>query len=96
MATRLADLKRRRRRLARRRGPGQLFGMRAEEFRADSRQAATRNWSLRSIECEFDHLFLVEACSTILNDLPGSHIAKERFARGNALGAWAWLARRKS
>jgi hypothetical protein len=43
-------------------------------------------WSLRSIECEFDHLFLVEACSTIRHDLPGSQIAKERFARRNALG----------
>jgi hypothetical protein len=95
MATRFADLKKRRRRLARRRAPGQLFGMRAEEFRADSRQAATGKWGLRSIECEFDHLFLVEACLTNGHAFGGSQKAAETF--GAQARAWAivWYARRR-
>jgi hypothetical protein len=73
-------------RLARRRGPWRLFGMRPEEFRADSRQAATRNGGLRSIECEFDHLFLVEPRLTIGHALCGSQNALERLARRR--GPW--------
>jgi hypothetical protein len=86
MATRFADLKRRRRRLARRRGPGQSFVWRAEKFRADSRQAATGKWGLHSIECEFDHLFLVAPCLTIGHVLCGSQKAAEAFgAQARAL-----------
>jgi hypothetical protein len=51
---------------------------------------------LRSIECEFDHLFLVDARWTTRHDLPGSQIAKEPLARGDALGVLARLARRKN
>jgi hypothetical protein len=60
--------------------------MRAEIIRADSRQAATRNGGLRSIECEFDHLFLVEPCLTIGHALRGSQNALERLARWRAPG----------
>jgi hypothetical protein len=49
----------------------------------------------RSIECEFDHLFLVETPLTIGDALAESQIAKELLARGRAHWAWARLARRK-
>jgi hypothetical protein len=48
------------RRWSRGNAQGRSVGLRAEEVRADSRQAATGKYGLRSIECEFDHLFLVE------------------------------------
>jgi hypothetical protein len=81
--------------LARRRGRWQSMARRAEKFRADSRQAATRKWGLRSIECEFDHLFLVEACLTNGHAFGGSQKAAETF--GAQARAWAivWYARRR-
>jgi hypothetical protein len=50
--------------------------MRAEKVRADSRQAATgaKIENGRSIECEFDHLFLVGPWLTIGNAACGSSI----------------------
>ncbi|MEW6160337.1 MAG: hypothetical protein AB1813_23120, partial [Verrucomicrobiota bacterium] len=58
----------------------QTFGMRAEEVRADSHQAATENWGL----CEFDHLFLVGARLTIGCAFRGSQKAAERLTRRRA------------
>ncbi|MEW6159117.1 MAG: hypothetical protein AB1813_16960, partial [Verrucomicrobiota bacterium] len=74
----------------------QPFAWRAENFRADSRLAATeKQTSGRSIECEFDHLFLVATPFTIGHAFCGSR--KAAMAFGAQVGALAvvWLARRK-
>jgi hypothetical protein len=82
-------------RLARWRAPGQSFGLRAERFRADSRQAATGNWGLRSIGCEFDHLFLVVPRLTIGHAFRGSQNALKRLMRWRAPGQSFDMRRRK-
>jgi hypothetical protein len=61
-------------------------GLRAERVRADSRQAATEEWGLRSIECEFDHLFRVERGLTIGDASAGSQHGLRNISRGNAQG----------
>jgi hypothetical protein len=77
---------------ARRRVRGQLFGMRVENIRADSRQAATgaKIQNGRSIECEFDHLFLVATGLTIGYAFCGSQDVLEacalRRVRGQLCG----------
>jgi hypothetical protein len=57
-------------------------------MRADSRQAATENENInpRSIECEFDHLFLVARCLTIGDAIAGSHDGLRYFPRWNVQG----------
>jgi hypothetical protein len=64
---------------------GWQVGYRAEKVRADSRQAATEKENLnpRSLECEFDHLFLVARCLTIGDAFAGSHDGLRYFPRWN-------------
>jgi hypothetical protein len=70
--------------LARRHAHGQTFGKRAENIRADLHQAATENWGPRSIECEFDHLFLVAPHLTIGHARADLKTRWTRLARRNA------------